>query len=63
MDDEEIDGVSDNMIGKDTGDLRPMNEIQTFVQTRSRKRQAETMNKKTIQGHIPKPVIADGSKS
>jgi hypothetical protein len=27
MDDEEIDGVSDILIGKDTGDLRPMNEI------------------------------------
>ena len=27
MDDEEIDGVSDIIIGKDTGDLRPMNEI------------------------------------
>jgi hypothetical protein len=31
IDDEDIDGVSDIIIGRDTGDLRPMNEIQTFV--------------------------------
>jgi hypothetical protein len=50
----ELDRASDILIGQDTGALRPLNEIQSFVQTRSKKRVAETLTKKHMIGHVPK---------
>lgn len=51
----EIDGISDLIINQDNGDLRPLNQIQAFFQTRSRKRVAMATVKKA-QGHIHKPI-------
>ena len=49
--DDEIDRVSDIMINQDDGNLRPLNQVQTFFQTRSRKRIAEVVNKKAQNSH------------
>lgn len=42
-------------MNQDKGGLRPLNQLQSFFQTRSRKRVAETVSKRAT-GHIHKPL-------